>query len=73
MGSLTGLLVPLAAFSKPITAIILSYKKKTQMNKIKEMELQKEILALEIEKQNGRVKLLEAENKKLDKIIYESN
>ena len=35
------------------------------------MELKKELLELEVEKQNGKIKLLEAENKNLDKIIYE--
>jgi hypothetical protein len=64
-----GLLVPLMALSIPIIAIILSHKRKTQDNKIREMELQKEILQLEIEKQDGRIKLLEEENKKYDKII----
>jgi hypothetical protein len=64
-----GLLVPLMALSIPIIAIILSHKRKTQNNRIREMELQKEILELEIEKQNSKVKLLEEENKKYDKII----
>jgi hypothetical protein len=73
MGYLVGLIIPLAVFSIPITAIVLSYKRKTQLDKIKEMELQKEILELEIEKQNSKVKLLEEENKRLDKMIFESN
>ena len=64
-----GILIPFVALSIPILAISLSYRQKSQRNKIKELELQKEILELEIEKQNGRVKLLEEENKKLDKII----
>jgi hypothetical protein len=66
-------LVPLVALSIPIIAIVLSHNRKTQDTKLKEMELQKEILRLEIEKQNGMVKLLEEENKKYDKIIFESN
>ena len=66
------ILVPLAALSIPIIAIVLSHNRKTQNTKIKELELKKEILRLEIEKQNGMVKLLEEENKKYDKIIYES-
>ena len=73
MGYLVGLIIPLAVFSIPITAIVLSYKRKTQLDKIREMELQKEILELEIEKQNSKVKLLEEENKRLDRMIYESN
>jgi hypothetical protein len=50
-------------------AMVLSYKQKTEKNKIRELELQKEILALEIEKQDSKIKLLEEENKKYDKII----
>jgi hypothetical protein len=64
-----GVFVPFVALSIPIVAITLSYRQKTQKNKIKELELQKEILKLEIEKQNSRVKLLEEENKKYDRII----
>ncbi|MCL1955523.1 MAG: hypothetical protein FWF61_06335 [Brevinematales bacterium] len=69
MGQLIGLLVPIAVLSIPITAIVLSYKQKTQKNKLREMELQKEILKLEIEKQNRTIELLEKENKKLDRIM----
>jgi hypothetical protein len=69
MGYLLGLVIPLSALSIPIIAMLLSYKKKEQLNKIKEMELQKEILQLEIIKQDGRIKLLEEENINLDKII----
>jgi predicted kinase len=64
-------LIPFVALSIPIVAITLSYRQKTQKNKIRELELQKEIIELEIEKQNGKVKLLEEENKKYDKIINE--
>jgi predicted kinase len=66
-------LIPFVALSIPIVAIALSYRQKTQKNKIRELELQKEIIELEIEKQNGKVKLLEEENKKYDKIISEGN
>ena len=44
-------------------------KRKTDVEKLK---YQTEILKLEIERENTKIKLLEAENKKLDKIIYES-
>ncbi|MDR1231885.1 MAG: hypothetical protein LBK61_10855 [Spirochaetaceae bacterium] len=67
---LLGVLIPFAALSVPILAITLSYRQKTQKNKIRELELQKEILELEIERQNGKVKLQEEENKKYDKIIW---
>jgi hypothetical protein len=64
-----GILVPIVALAIPILAISLSYRHKGQLNKIREIELQKEILALEIEKQNSKLRLLEEENKKYDKII----
>ncbi|GHU07194.1 hypothetical protein FACS1894151_01160 [Spirochaetia bacterium] len=68
-----GILIPFVALCIPFVAIALSHKQKTQKNKIREMELQKEILELEIEKQNGKVKLLEEESKKYDKIINGEN
>jgi len=68
-----GLLIPIVALSIPITAIVLSYKQKAQKNRIQELELKKEILKLEIEKQSSTIKLLEEENKKMDKILYEKN
>jgi hypothetical protein len=64
-----GVLIPFVALSIPILAITLSYKQKTQKNRIREFELQKEILELENEKQNIQIKLLEEEGKKYDKII----
>jgi hypothetical protein len=66
-----GIFIPFVALSIPIVAIILSYRQKTEKNKIRELEIQKEILALEDEKQNGHIKLLEEENKKYDKMINE--
>ncbi|MDR0487171.1 MAG: hypothetical protein LBG91_02875 [Treponema sp.] len=63
------LLIPIIALSIPIIAIVLNHKRKTQKDRIREMELQKELLELEVEKQNSRIKLLEAENKSLDRII----
>jgi len=38
---------------------------------VQKLKLQKEILELEIQKQNGDIKLLEEEGKKYDKIINE--
>jgi len=70
MPALIGLLIPMAVLSIPVTAIVLSYKQKAQKNRIREMELQKEILKLEIEKQNSTIELLEKESKKLDRIIH---
>jgi len=40
---------------------------------VTKMKMQKEILELEIQKQNGQIKLLEEEGKKYDKIINERN
>ena len=68
---LIGIFIPFVALSIPIIAIILSHKQKSKGNKIRELELQKEILELEIKKQSSTILLLEAENKKLDKIINE--
>ena len=64
-------LIPLFALSIPIVAIVLSHRLSFQKNKIRELELHKEILALEIEKQNSEIKLLEEESKKYDRIINE--
>jgi cell division protein FtsB len=69
MGWAISIIIPLAVIAIPLTAIVLSYRQKTQKNRIREMELQKEILTLEIEKQNGTIELLERENRKLDRII----
>ena len=64
-----GVLIPFVVLSIPIMAIVFSFRQKSQSNKIRELELQKEILKLEAEMQNGKIRLLEEENKKLDKII----
>jgi hypothetical protein len=66
-----GIFLPFVVLSIPIIAIVLGHKQKTQKNKIREMELQKEILELEVKKQGGKIKLLQEENKNLDKIIDE--
>jgi cell shape-determining protein MreC len=49
-----------------------AYKNKKNKNELKKIEYEKEILQLEMEKDNLRIKLLEEENKRLDKIINES-
>lgn len=67
------ILIPLFALSIPILAIVLSHKRNNQKDKSRELELQREILELEIKKQNGAIRLLEEENKKLDRIIFEEN
>ncbi|GHU97892.1 hypothetical protein FACS189483_05060 [Spirochaetia bacterium] len=64
-----GILIPFVALSIPIIAIVLSHKQKTQKNNLREFELKKEILELEIQKQNTTIKLLEEENKKYDQIL----
>jgi len=58
-----------AALSIPIVAMVLSHKRKFQDKINRKLELQKEILELEIKKQDGTMKLLEEESKKLDKVI----
>ena len=57
------------ALSIPIIAIILGHTHSSRKIKIKELELQKEILELEIRKQDSKIKLLEAESKNLDRVI----
>jgi hypothetical protein len=58
-----------------LPAILFTFIHKNTKNKrekeIEKLKYQKEILELEIEKENRQIKLLEEENKKLDKIIYE--
>ncbi|MCL2093868.1 MAG: hypothetical protein FWH12_06705 [Treponema sp.] len=65
------IIIPLTALSIPILAILLGHFGKSQKNKQRELELKKEVLLLEIEKQKNEIFLLEEENKKMDKIIYE--
>ena len=62
-------LVPLAALTIPIIAIITGHMRKTQTSRIRELELKKEMMELELKTQNSKIKLLEEENKNLDKII----
>jgi len=71
MGFNIALIIPMMALAIPIVAITLAFRHKTQRNKLREMELQKEILELEVKKQESRIKLLEAENKNLDKVIFD--
>jgi len=47
------------------------YKITKNKNELKKMQYQKEILELEVEKQNNQIKILEEENKKLDRIIFD--
>ena len=58
-----------------ISAMVMSfiYKIRTHKDKIKELELQKKIMELEIEKENVKIKSLEEENKKYDRIINEES
>ena len=42
-------------------------------NELSKLKIQKEILELEIEKQNSQIKLLEEESRKYDKILIENN
>jgi hypothetical protein len=58
-----------------LPAILFTFIHKNTKNKrekeIEKLKYQKEVLELEIEKENRQIRLLEEENKKLDKIIYE--
>jgi hypothetical protein len=73
MGYFLGFIAVTGAFAIPIVAIALSHRGKFQKGRIRELELQKEILELELKKQDGSIKLLEEENKKYDKIINEAS
>jgi hypothetical protein len=53
----------------PALVFLFIYKVAKNKQEIKKLQYQKEILALEVEKQNNQLKLLEEENKKYDKII----
>jgi chaperonin cofactor prefoldin len=72
---LTGIIAILSLFVG-LPAITLGFIYKNVKNKrekeIEKLKYQKEILELEIEKENKQIKLLEEENKKLDKIINEN-
>jgi len=48
---------------------LFSYLSTREKRKTKEMELKKQILELEVEKQNGNIKLLQEERNKNDKIM----
>jgi hypothetical protein len=71
------LLVPIIAIVSifiGLPGIVFSFIYKHQKNRleIKKLEYQKDILALELEKQRGQITLLEEENKKYDTIINRS-
>jgi cell shape-determining protein MreC len=57
-----------------LPGIIFTYAYKNRKNKmeLKKIEYRKEILQMEMEKDDRKIKLLEEENKKLDKIINEN-
>ena len=73
MGYLLGLMAIVGTFAIPIVAIYLTHRGKFQKDKIRELELRKEILELEIKKQDDNIRLLEEENKKYDKVINGSS
>lgn len=56
----------------PCSLLTFLYKLHKDKHELKKLEHQKKLLELEIEKQNNQILLLNEENKKLDKIIYES-
>jgi hypothetical protein len=53
----------------PVIIFSFIYKVKKNKHDIEKLKYQKEILELEIVKQNNQIKLLEEENKKYDGII----
>jgi hypothetical protein len=71
METFMGFFVPIFTLALVAAGLVFSYKGIKQKNTIKELELQKEILELEVEKDSVKLKLLEEENKKYDRIINE--
>jgi predicted thioesterase len=72
IGIITGSIAIISLFvGLPITILSFINKFKENKNKaeIEKMKYQKEILELEIEKENITLKRLEAENKKYDEIL----
>jgi large-conductance mechanosensitive channel len=53
----------------PAVVFTFVYKVKKHEEDTKKLQIQKEILELEVEKQRDHLKLLEEENKKLDRVI----
>jgi H+/gluconate symporter-like permease len=72
VGIITGSVAVISLFVG-LPAVITAYLYKNAKNKrekeIERLKYQKEILALELEKQHTHLRLLEDENKKLDRIL----
>ena len=62
--------IPMTALAIPIIAIILGHKAGARKDKLRELELQKEMLELELKREDKKIKLLEEENKKYDNILF---
>ncbi|MDR1443449.1 MAG: hypothetical protein LBI94_01080 [Treponema sp.] len=69
-GVITGSIAVLSLFVG-LPAIVLHFIYKTRKNKTEMIKQQKELMALEIEKGNTQLRLLEEENKKYDRILDE--
>jgi hypothetical protein len=70
----TGSIAILSIFvGLPAIALTFAYRnvKNKREKEVEKLKYQKELLELEIAKEDKQIKLLEEENKKLDKIIYE--
>ena len=69
---ITGIVAIISVFGiAPAILFSFLYKTTKDKNELKKMQYQKEILELEVEKQNNQIKILEEENKKLDQIIFD--
>jgi len=69
---ITGIVAIISVFGiAPAIFFSFIYKINKDKHELKKMQYQKEILELEVEKQNNQIKLLEEENKKLDQIIFD--
>ena len=61
----------IGTFSIAAVAMSFIYRISKHKDRVKELELQKEIMELELQKENAKIKSLEEENKKYDRIIDE--
>jgi hypothetical protein len=68
---LMGIIVTIMALGLSGMALLLIHKWVKDDNEMKKIKMQKEVSELEIEKMDKKIKLLEEENKRYDRIINE--
>jgi 23S rRNA pseudoU1915 N3-methylase RlmH len=70
---MVGIIITLMALGLGGMALLMVHKWVKDDNEMKKLKLQKEANEVEIEQMDTKIKLLEEENKKYDRIINESN